>query len=79
MMLVAREGAELTVRQVEEIKEVELRSRRAQFINAVIHLADFPVKKLGTDRLLGEGGSWAVGVAGAFRKVWCIKTLSPPK
>ena len=41
MMLVARKGAELTVRQVEEIKEVELRSRRAQFINAVMHLADF--------------------------------------
>ena len=49
---VAGEGVELTVHKesvvVEEIKEVELRSRRMQFIydrnynrNAVMHLADF--------------------------------------
>ena len=49
---VAREGVELTVHKesvvIEEIKEVELRSRRAQFIydrncnqNAVMYLADF--------------------------------------
>ena len=42
---VAGEGVELTVNKesvvVEEIKEVELRSRRAQFICAVTHLADF--------------------------------------
>ena len=49
---VAGEGVELTLHKesvvVEEIKEVELRSRRMQFIydrnynrNAVMHLADF--------------------------------------
>ena len=49
---VAGEGVEFTVNKesvfVEDIKEVELRSRRAQFIynrnynrNAVMHLADF--------------------------------------
>ena len=53
VIYVAGEGVGLTVHKesvvIEEIKEVELISRRAQFIydrnyngNAVMHLADFP-------------------------------------
>ena len=58
---------------------MELRSRRAQFINAVMHLADRPVKKLGTDRLLGGGGGgWGVGGWRGLSEKCVVSKLYPP-
>ena len=59
---------------------MELRSRRAQFINAVMHLADRPVKKLGTDRLLGGGeGAGGLGGGGGFQKSVLYQNFIPPQ